>query len=161
MEVCQLHGCSDLGLVGVVLLQVARQGAIVAATVRAVLPPAHRGAAGAADVYVDVIVDVGSWGCQGADCGLGLRSDWGCDGCWARKGRARAPGSSGGGRRRLLLGIDGSWHLALLAPAQHPPPYFFDFFLFVVVIVVVIFLLFVLLTVGVAGFRVGEWGGRG
>ena len=67
MEVCQLHGRSDLRLVGMVFLQVACQGAIVAATVWAVLPPAHRGSAGAANIYVDVIVDVGGRGCQGTD----------------------------------------------------------------------------------------------
>lgn len=67
MQVCQLHGSSNLWLVGVVLLQVARQRAIMAAAVWAVLPPAHRGAARAANVYVYVVVDVGGRRCQGAD----------------------------------------------------------------------------------------------
>lgn len=62
VQVCQLHGRSDIWLVAVVFLQVACQRAVVAATVRAMLPPVHSGAAGAADVYVDVIVYVGCWG---------------------------------------------------------------------------------------------------
>lgn len=58
----------------------------MASAVWAVLPPAHCGTAGAANVYVNVVVDVGGRGCQGADCGLGLGSGWGRDGCWPRKG---------------------------------------------------------------------------
>lgn len=103
VEVCQLHSCPDLRLVGVVLLQVPRQRAIVAPAVWAVLPPAHRGAAGAANVYVNVIVDVGGGGCQGADRWLRLGSDWRGDGRRAGEGRARAPGSSGRRGRALLL----------------------------------------------------------
>lgn len=80
MQVCQLHGCSDLWLIGVVLLQVARQRAIVAAAVRAVLPSAHRGVAGAANVNVNVVVDVGG---RGTGC---LGSGGRCDGCRTGKG---------------------------------------------------------------------------
>lgn len=84
MQVCQLHGRSDLGLVGVVLLQVASQRSVVAAAVWAVLPPTHRGgAAGAADVDVNVVVDIGGRGGQGAGA-LGLGR--GCDRRRAGKG---------------------------------------------------------------------------
>lgn len=85
MEVCQLHGSSDLWLVGVVLLQMACQRPIVAATVWAVLSPAHCGPTGTANVYVDIIVDVGSWGCQGTDWGLRLGSGRGRNRCWLGK----------------------------------------------------------------------------
>lgn len=68
MQVSQLHGRSHLWLVGMVLLQVARQRAIVAATVGAVLPPAHCGTAGAANVNVNIVVDVGGRRSQGTRC---------------------------------------------------------------------------------------------
>lgn len=103
MEVCKLHGCPDLRLVGVMFLQVPGQRAIVAATVRAVLPPAHCGTTGAADVYVNVIVDVGGGGSYGAYCRLGLGSDRGRNRCWLGKGGARAPRSSSRCRCALLL----------------------------------------------------------
>lgn len=75
MHVCQLHGSSDLRLVGVMLLQVASQRSVVAAAIRAVLPPAHCVATGTADVNVNVVVDVGGWGGQGTG---GLSSGRGC-----------------------------------------------------------------------------------
>lgn len=160
VEVSQLHGCSDFRLVGVVLLQVACQGSVVPAAVRAVLPPAHRGTTRTADVYVDVIVYVSSWGCQRTDCGLGSR--WGCNRCRAGEGGAGAPRSSGrSGRIILLLRIDRRRQLAFLAAPKHSTPYLFHFLFFIIVVVVIIFLLFILLPVWVTGFRVGEWGGRG
>lgn len=158
VHVGQLHGCPHLRLVGVVLLQVASEGAVVAAAVRAVLPPAHGGTPGAADVDVDVVVDVGGWRRKRTwRLGSGCRRDR----CWAGEGRAGAARSSGGGGGALLLGIYHSGDFTFLAPAKHPTSNLLNFLLFVVVVIIVVFLLLVLLTVRVARLRVGERGGGG
>lgn len=161
VHVSQLQGRAHLRLVGVVLLQVAGQRAVVAAAVRAVLSPAQRGAAGAADVDVDVVVDVGRWRSSERARRLGSgRSGW--NRCWAGEGgtggTARPPG--GGGGSAFLLGIDCRWELTFLTPAKHPTPHLLQFLLLIVIVVIVLFLLLVLLPVRVAGLRVGEGGGR-
>lgn len=71
MKMCKLHGCPDFRLIGVVFLQVTCQRTVVATAVWAVLSPANGGTAGAANVDVNVIVDVGGWRCQGTDCRRG------------------------------------------------------------------------------------------
>lgn len=79
VHVRQLHSSSDLWLVGVVFLQVASQRAVVAPTVRTVLPPAHLRGPGASDVDVDVVVDVGGRGHQSTSSlgpGGGRRRSW-------------------------------------------------------------------------------------
>lgn len=161
VHVGQLQGRAHLRLVGVVLLQVASQRAVVAAAVRAVLPPAQRGAAGAADVDVDVVVDVGGW--RSSECARRLGS--GCS-RWNRRwageggaGRAARPRGGGAGAGAFLLGTDRRWEFTFLAPAKHPTPHLLQFLLLIIVIVVVLFLLLVLLAVRVAGLRVGKGGG--
>lgn len=127
VHVGQLQGGAHLWLVGVVLFQVAGQGSVVAAAVWAVLPPAQRGAAGAADVDVDVVVDVGGWRSSERTRRLGSGcSRW--NRCWAGEGgaggTARPPGGGGGSRGTLFLRTDSRWELALFTPANHPTPYF-------------------------------------